>query len=271
CLKIDWAIERLWRYVVRAGGRCDQVFLKTISYETSGLNPVATAPSSDSIESFLSLWLLLLRQSLSGVASFASVPRYAKVRVILRRSPQRILASMAFRQLCGSRLCAIALMSFLSALLQVRAQSRRPSLRTGFDDVVMAISFSPDGRALAIARGAPESSQQVGRVELWDTHTGALVHAIKGFDGPVWSVSFSPDGRTLVTGSSEYRSDKIQDKGRRGRIFAELKWWDANTGDLKNKITLPNEDRISLKAAAAYSPQGNLLATAEVYVQPIAS
>ena len=78
--------------MVRAGGRCDRVFLKTISYETSALNPVANAPGSDSIGSFLSLWLLLLRQSLTGVASFASVPRYAKVRVILRRSPQRILS-----------------------------------------------------------------------------------------------------------------------------------------------------------------------------------
>ncbi len=150
-----------------------------------------------------------------------------------------------------------------SLLLNASAQSRRSRLTTGFDDVVMAISFSPDGRSLAIARGATESAQRVGRVELWSTDTGELLHSIKGFDGPVWSVSFSPDGRTLVTGSSEYHSDKIQERKRNGRLLAELKWWDPATGELKHKLTMPDEDRVSFRAS--YSPQGSVLATVEHY------
>src|SRR5947209_8937324 len=163
------------------------------------------------------------------------------------------------------RFAGFVFASFL-LLSSVQAQSpRRPSSMTGFDDVVMAISFSPDGRALAIARGAAEAVQRVGRVELWSTETGELLHSINGFDGPVWSVSFSPDGKTLVTGSSEYHSEKIQQTKRSGHLLAEVKWWDPITGDLKNKLTLPEADRLSLMAS--YSPQGGLIATVERYME----
>src|SRR6476646_810389 len=91
------------------------------------------------------------------------------------------------------------------------AQRRGRTLNTtGFDDVVFAVAFSPDGNTLAIARGAAEPSQRFGRIELWDTQTGKLRHVIKGFDGPVKTVSFLPDGQTLVSGSLEFRSSKIQ-------------------------------------------------------------
>jgi WD40 repeat protein len=58
---------------------------------------------------------------------------------------------------------------------------------TGIDDVVFSICFSPDGRTLAIARGAAEPVYRFGRIELWDTNSGKLRHVIKGFDGPVMS------------------------------------------------------------------------------------
>jgi WD40 repeat protein len=165
---------------------------------------------------------------------------------------------------------ATALVSALLALtIYADAQRRRPGrLTTGFDDVVFAISFSPDGRTLAIARGADEPSQRFGRIELWDTETGTLRHVIRGFDGPVRSVSFSPDGQTIVSGSSEnHHSEKIQEKAlaREGSVLGEVKWWDSKTGELKHRVTMPGEGNFSL--LAAYSPDGTQLAVAESFRQ----
>ncbi|MCU1264953.1 MAG: hypothetical protein JWM21_1271 [Acidobacteria bacterium] len=145
-------------------------------------------------------------------------------------------------------------------------QKRNPLITpTGFDDVVFAISFSPDGSTLAIARGAAEPSQRFGRIELWDMESGKLRHVIKGFDGPVKSISFSPDGQTLVSGSVEFRSEKIQEKARSrdGSVFGELKWWDGRSGELKQKVTLPGEGNSNLRVA--YSPDGKDLAVAESF------
>ena len=140
------------------------------------------------------------------------------------------------------------------------AQTRRPQrVVTTLTDVVYAIRFSPDSKTLAIARGSRDDN----RVELWDTATGTLRHAIKGFDGAIWSISFAPDGQTLVTASGGIHRDRIAEKPgtRGGRAFTELKWWDAQNGELRQRVELPNEDVISL--AALYFPNGKLLATFE--------
>jgi WD40 repeat protein len=148
-----------------------------------------------------------------------------------------------------------------------RRSAPRTSTPTGFDDVVFAISFSPDSKTLAIARGAGEPAQRYGRIELWDTDTGKLRRVIKGFDGPVRSISFSPDGQTLVSGSSEYHSSKIQEKARSrdGSVIPELKWWDSKTGELKHKLTMPGEG--SSFFSATHSPDGKQLAVAESFLQ----
>jgi WD40 repeat protein len=155
----------------------------------------------------------------------------------------------------------LAMLCVLCGLSGTEAQRKRaPGIVTGFDDVPFAISFSPDGRCLAIARGAGEPSQRFGRIELWDTETGNLRRVIKGFDGPVKSISFSPDGQTLVSGSNEYHVAKIQEKAseRNGTIVAELKWWNTQTGELNHSLTLPGEGSTYLQAL--YSPDGKELA-----------
>jgi WD40 repeat protein len=121
------------------------------------------------------------------------------------------------------------------------------------------VKFSPDGHTLAIARGVGGA----GRVELWDVESGNLRHSIKGFDGDVWSISFTPDGKTLVSGSGGTHSSKIQEKlaRRNGTPFVELKWWDTESGELKQRLELPGDDRVSLMAV--HSPDGRSLATVE--------
>jgi WD40 repeat protein len=161
----------------------------------------------------------------------------------------------------GSVLVCALLALTIHTAAQIGRQARTP---TGVDDVVFAISFSPDGSTLAIARGASDPAQRYGRIELWDTKTGTLRHVIKGFDGPIKSISFSPDGRTLVSVSREYRVQKIQEKaGRRSQGFVELKWWDTQTGEFKRNFILPREETFS--AQATYSPDGRQLALVQSY------
>jgi WD40 repeat protein len=140
------------------------------------------------------------------------------------------------------------------------AQNRRaPRSLPDFTNNINAVKFSPDGRLLAIARGRRDDN----RVELWDTQTGALQRTIRGFDGAVWSVSFSPDSRTLLTGSSGFHQEKVSGKpsARSGRSFAELKWWDSQTGDFKQRFELRDDDLLAV--AACYSPDGRFLAAIE--------
>ena len=159
----------------------------------------------------------------------------------------------------------VPVLFFLSACV-ISSEAQRgdaPRIITDLDDVVFAVSFSPDGNTLAIARGASDPAQRYGRIEFWDTQSGSLRHVIKGFDGPVRSISFSPDGRTLVSGSSEYLTGKIQQSTRAmlTTTRGELKWWDVQTGDLKRKLTLPSDHTYSL--TAAYSPDGKQIALDE--------
>ena len=165
----------------------------------------------------------------------------------------------------GSGTLLLAAFAFVVAGL-VLTVSAQPSTdrenTTRFDDVVFAISFSPDGRTFAIARGAAEPVRQFARIEMWDLQTGQLRLIIKGFDGPIQSISFSPDGSTLISSSTEFRTVRLQQKARsrEGESFAELKWWDTSTGELKQKQVLSDENMYAIRATQ--SPDGKLLALA---------
>src|ERR1041384_5313348 len=154
-------------------------------------------------------------------------------------------------------LSVIALLSI--SLHHLQAQQRPPSIVTTLTDVVNAVQFSHDGSTLAIARGSREDN----RVELWDVRTGVLRQLIKGFDGVVWSVSFSPDDLILVTASAGTHPQKVAEKptSRGGRWFTELKWWNASTGELENRLESSDSERLSL--AAVYSPDGKSLAISD--------
>jgi len=134
-------------------------------------------------------------------------------------------------------------------------------------DVAFDIKFSPDGRTLAIARGAVEPTQQFGRIELWDTDTGSLRRVIQGFDGPVRSITFTPDSKTIISGSLEYHPEKLQQKAtsRNGDVSSEVKWWDVFTGDLKRKSEVSTEGSISIVVEC--SPDGKQIAVVQTLQQ----
>ena len=206
-----------------------------------------------------------LRRPMFRKPEFVISPRFS-VSHSSMRLPKYISRSSALKSTPYVLLLAALGVALLGLTLPAEGQRRTPTgIATGFDDVVFAISFSPDGRTLAIARGASEPVQRFGRIELWDTETGKLRHLIKGFDGPVRSISFSPDGHTLISGSTEFRSPKIQQKARsrEGVSFGELKWWDTRTGELKQKVIMPGEGSYSIRATQ--SPDGKQLALAESF------
>src|SRR5215217_5517066 len=94
-------------------------------------------------------------------------------------------------------------------------------------------AVSPNGQTIAIARSSVGVKNRSGRVELWDSTSGALQRVITGFDGPIWSMSFSKDGKSLITVSTEFRKPKTQpsDKEEPDPQTAEIKWWDVHSGE----------------------------------------
>jgi WD40 repeat protein len=61
--------------------------------------------------------------------------------------------------------------------------------------------LSPDGKTLAIARGASfDHDSDEGAVELWDVASGELKTTLAAEHGAAMGVAFSPDGRTLASG-----------------------------------------------------------------------
>lgn len=129
------------------------------------------------------------------------------------------------------------------------------------------VAVSPDGFLAAIARSSGGASKRYGRVDLWDTRSGELLRTITGFDGPIWSMTFSKDARTLITVSTEYRDSKIQAsvRSRQEKVFAELKWWNVETGEFIKKLPLAEEGITSVEAT--WSPDGNSFALIERYVR----
>jgi len=145
------------------------------------------------------------------------------------------------------------------------AQPRRPIFDG--DNSTVTVAVSPDGFVAAVARSGGGSSKRFGRVDLWDTRTGELQRTITGFDGPIWSMTFSRDGRSLITVSTEYRESKIQAnvKDRQEKVFAELKWWDVQSGEFIKKLPLAEEGITSVEGA--WSPDGSVFALAERYLR----
>lgn len=90
------------------------------------------------------------------------------------------------------------------------------------------IAFAPDGRTVAFGVETFASGVEVinrddkgdFKVLLCDVATGQIKHRLPIADHPVFSIAFSPDGKSLAAGT-----------------FKAARWWDAQTGALKQTIT----------------------------------
>ena len=109
----------------------------------------------------------------------------------------------------------------------------------GHAGVVCALAWSPDGRWLASAGGAPDKTVQV-----WEAASGERLLTYRGHQRSVHGVAWSPDGRSIVsvglgTGENDARR------------------WEVSTG----------EDWLSYEMSGgtlAWSPDGKRLAIVSV-------
>jgi WD40 repeat protein/serine/threonine protein kinase len=93
-------------------------------------------------------------------------------------------------------------------LWNVATQERVATL-TGYDNPVLSLTVSPDGRLLA-------TGSRDGLVKLWDVHAARLLATWMAHQGLVSAVAFAPDSRTLAT-VGEDRLGKLWDVGGLGK------------------------------------------------------
>ena len=107
----------------------------------------------------------------------------------------------------------------------------------GHNGVIMAVSFSPDGKLIASA-----SFDQT--IKIWQASNGKLLRTLTGHQERLWSLRFSPDGKTLA--SSSYDST--------------VKLWNVADGTLKKTIYGHKKTEVR---SVDFSPDGKILASSD--------
>jgi WD40 repeat protein len=108
------------------------------------------------------------------------------------------------------------------------------------------ITFSPDGKTLAIGSGDRT-------IKLWDVDNGKERAILKGNKSSAESICFSPDGKFLVSASNEtFLANPADDPP------GEVKIWDVASGLVKSEFSGASPVR-----AVAFSPDGVTLALGE--------
>jgi WD40 repeat protein/tRNA A-37 threonylcarbamoyl transferase component Bud32/tetratricopeptide (TPR) repeat protein len=103
----------------------------------------------------------------------------------------------------------------------------------GHEFRVMTVAVSPDGKRLA-------SGDSIGKIKLWDAHSGEEQETLEGHKGTVWGVTFSPDGRKLLSAGSDY-SVRVWDTVR----GLELLTLSGHTNPVSCAVFSPDGKRIA--------------------------
>src|SRR5690348_3447757 len=131
----------------------------------------------------------------------------------------------------------IALLSLGSILVTLVCRAAEPTqVESPHKSVILDLSFSKDGRLLALAGG--DST-----VSVHDWPTGKPRFHLVGHSQRVWTPAFSPDGRWLASCTGLW--DQPQEGG-------EIKLWDLRTG--KEQLALPRQP--CLVFAVVFAPDG---------------
>ncbi len=121
--------------------------------------------------------------------------------------------------------------------LATRRQTSRATLKRDLN-CVRSVAYSPDGKTLAVADGANNTS---GTVTFWDLATRKLKAAPLEHERSVVTVAFSPDGMSLASGSCD----------------GTIRIWEVATGACRRELS-----GLSGVTELAFSPDGRLLASA---------
>lgn len=110
------------------------------------------------------------------------------------------------------------------------------------------MALSPRGDILAVAKAVlnQRSNFDGGKIVLWDTATGDILHTLREQEGAMISPVFSPDGKYLASGSLSILGDCVA---------GALKLWDVKTG----KLVRQYNQRTTGISGVLFSADGHLI------------
>lgn len=116
------------------------------------------------------------------------------LQTFLRVGPLPAVSALAFRG--DGRLLAVG--TFGTVVVWDLADARPALLLAGIPGPVHALTFSRDGKQLAVGAGLPARS---GVVRIYSVPDGTLLNDFQGHDDVVFGLSFRPDGVQLASAS----------------------------------------------------------------------
>jgi WD40 repeat protein len=147
--------------------------------------------------------------------------------------------AMALAFAPDGRLLASACLSGTVRLWDAGTGKLVRSLR-GYQGWVNGLTFSPDGKVLAVA-GADSQT-----VRLWEVATGKDLRPRCGHRGDVHALAYAPDGRTLASGGGDRQDGDTA-----------IRVWDAASGRELRRL----EGHAARVHCLAYAPDGRTLAS----------
>jgi WD40 repeat protein len=134
------------------------------------------------------------------------------------------------------------------------AAARLGTVRLRHHDRIVCLALSPDGRTLATAGGAVDTTADQ-PVRLWDTATGKEVRQLRGHTIAPSCLAFSPDGKTLASVAGP--------GGPEGEDTGTVRLWDVATGRPGHVLRGHHRPRQTSdwRHVVAFSPDGRALAS----------